>query len=243
MARFKGKVVLISGAARGQGAAEACLLVAEGAKVVLGDVLEAEGQALAQELGPNAQFLRLDVAEEADWARAVAVAEAHGPLNGLVNNAGIYVPKLMMETDAALFERHMRVNQLGCFLGMKAVVPALERAGGGSIVNISSTAGLRGSPRAFAYSATKWALRGMTKSAALELAPRSIRVNSVHPGPIATPMLDVRSSEENAARLTSVPMGRQGTADEVARLVLFLLSDDSGYMTGAEVTVDGGATL
>lgn len=116
MARFKGKVVLISGAARGQGAAEACLLVAEGAKVVLGDVLEAEGQALAQKLGPNAQFLRLDVAEEADWARAVAVAEAHGPLSGLVNNAGIYVPKLMMETDAALFERHMRVNQLGCFL-------------------------------------------------------------------------------------------------------------------------------
>jgi 3alpha(or 20beta)-hydroxysteroid dehydrogenase len=243
MARFKDKIVLISGAARGQGATEARLLVAEGAKVVLGDVLEAEGLALARELGPAAQFLRLDVAEEADWVRAIAAAEEHGPLNGLVNNAGIYVPKLMMETDAGLFERHMRVNQLGCFLGMKAVVPAMERAGGGSIVNISSTAGLRGSPRAFAYSATKWALRGMTKSAALELAPRSIRVNSVHPGPIATPMLDIRSPEENAARLKSVPMGRQGSADEVARLVLFLLSDDSGYMTGAEVTVDGGATL
>jgi 3alpha(or 20beta)-hydroxysteroid dehydrogenase len=119
----------------------------------------------------------------------------------------------------------------------------MERAGGGSIVNISSTAGLRGSARAFAYGATKWALRGMTKSAALELAPRGIRVNSVHPGPIATPMLDIRTPEENIARLKSVPMGRQGTADEVARLVLFLLSDDSGYMTGSELAIDGGATL
>lgn len=243
MARFNGKVILISGAARGQGAAETRLLVAEGASVIMGDVLEAEGQALAEELGAAAEFMRLDVTEEGDWARAVATAEARGPLSGLVNNAGIYVPKLMMETDTALFERHMSVNQLGCFLGMKAVVPAMERAGGGSIVNISSTAGMRGSPRAFAYSATKWALRGMTKSAALELAPHGIRVNSVHPGPIATPMLEIRAPEDNAARLKSVPMGRQGEAEEVARLVLFLLSDESGYMTGAEVTVDGGATL
>ncbi|NBQ74394.1 MAG: SDR family NAD(P)-dependent oxidoreductase, partial [Acetobacteraceae bacterium] len=143
MARFAGKVILISGAARGQGAAEARLLVAEGAHVIMGDVLEAEGQALARELGDAAQFLRLDVTEEADWARAVAAAEARGKLTGLVNNAGIYVPKLMMETDAALFERHTRINQFGCFLGMKAVVPAMEKAGGGSIVNISSTAGLR----------------------------------------------------------------------------------------------------
>ena len=217
MARFNGKVILISGGARGQGAAEARLLVAEGASVVLGDVLEAEGEALARELGPAAQFLRLDVTEEADWMRAVAAAEARGPLTGLVNNAGIYVPKLM--------------------------VPAMERAGGGSIVNISSTAGLRGSARAFAYGATKWALRGMTKSAAMELAPRGIRVNSVHPGPVATPMLDIRTPEENAARLKSVPMGRQGTAEEVARLVLFLLADDSSYMTGSEVAIDGGATL
>jgi 3alpha(or 20beta)-hydroxysteroid dehydrogenase len=243
MARFSGKVMLISGGARGQGAAEARLLVAEGARVILGDVLEAEGAALASELGPAAQFFKLDVTKEADWARAVAAAEALGPLTGLVNNAGIYVPKLMMETDAALFERHTSINQLGCFLGMKAVVPTMERAGGGSIVNISSTAGLRGSARAFAYGATKWALRGMTKSAALELAPRGIRVNSVHPGPIATPMLDIRTPEENAARLTSVPMGRQGTAEEVARLVLFLLSDESSYMTGSELAIDGGATL
>jgi 3alpha(or 20beta)-hydroxysteroid dehydrogenase len=245
MRRFDGKVVLISGGARGQGAAEARLLVAEGGKVVLGDLLEAEGQALAAELGPSsALFLRQDVTEEADWARAVAAAvETFGGLHGLVNNAGIYVPKTLMETDAALFERHMRVNQLGCFLGMKAVVPAMERAGGGAIVNISSVAGLRGSPGAIAYSATKWALRGMTKAAALDLAPRGIRVNSVHPGPIDTEMLKVRTPEQNRARVELVPMKRMGTAEEVAKLVLFLLSDDSAYITGAEVAIDGGAAL
>jgi 3alpha(or 20beta)-hydroxysteroid dehydrogenase len=243
MARFDGKVVLISGGARGQGAAEARMLVAEGAKVVLGDVLEAEGRRLAEELGPAVAFLRQDVTEEADWARAVAAAESLcGGLHGLVNNAGIYLPHALMDTDAALFERHMRINQLGCFLGMRAAVPAMERAGGGSIVNISSVAGLRGSPNAFAYCATKWALRGMTKAAAIDLAPRGIRVNSVHPGPIATEMLKVRTEEENRARLRTVPMGRQGTAEEVAKLVLFLLSDDSAYMTGAELAIDGGAT-
>jgi 3alpha(or 20beta)-hydroxysteroid dehydrogenase len=243
MARFRDRVVLISGGARGQGAAEARLLVAEGARVVIGDVLEAEGRRLAEELGPAATFLRQDVTEEADWARAVAAAEALGGLHGMVNNAGIYIPRPLMETDAALFERHMRVNQLGCFLGMKAVVPAMERAGGGSIVNISSTAGLRGSPGALAYSATKWALRGITKAAAIDLAPRGIRVNSVHPGPIDTDMVKVWSNEQRAARIGQIPMGRMGTVEEVARLVLFLLSDDSAYMTGAELAIDGGASL
>jgi 3alpha(or 20beta)-hydroxysteroid dehydrogenase len=139
----------------------------------------------------------------------------------------------------------MRVNQLGCFLGMKAVVPLMERSGGGSIVNISSVAGLRGSPGAIAYSATKWALRGMSKAAAIDLAPRRIRVNSVHPGPIDidTEMLKVRTLEQNQQRLQLVPMKRMGTAEEVASLVLFLLSDESGYVTGAEVAIDGGATL
>lgn len=243
MARFDGKVVIISGGARGQGAAEARLLVAEGAKVVIGDVLEADGRKLADELGSAAVFLRQDVTQEADWAAAVAAAEKCGGLHGLVNNAGIYVPKSLMETDAALFERHMRVNQLGCFLGMKAVADLMERSGGGSIVNISSVAGLRGSTRAIAYSSTKWALRGMTKAAALEFAPRNIRVNSVHPGPIDTDMLSVRTPEQNAQRVQQVPMKRMGTAEEVAKLVLFLLSDDSAYMTGAEVAIDGGATL
>ena len=189
MARFQGKVVLISGGARGQGAAEARLLVAEGAKVVIGDVLDAEGQRLAGELGSAAVYLRHDVTEEADWAKAIDAAQALGGLHGMVNNAGIFIPRPILETDAALFERHMRVNQLGCFLGMKAVAGPMERSGGGSIVNISSVAGLRGSPGAIAYSATKWALRGMTQAAAIEFAPRGIRVNSVHPGPIDTEML------------------------------------------------------
>jgi len=148
-----------------------------------------------------------------------------------------------MDTDAALFEAHMRVNQLGPFLGMKAVVPLMEKSGGGSIANISSTAGLRGSPGAMAYSATKWALRGMTKAAAVDLAPRKIRVNSIHPGPIDTEMLSIRSPEQNAARLELVPMKRMGTAEEIANLVVYLLSDESGYVTGAEVAIDGGATL
>jgi 3alpha(or 20beta)-hydroxysteroid dehydrogenase len=243
MARMAGKIVLISGGARGQGAAEARLVVAEGGKVVIGDVLEAEGRRLAEELGPAAAFIRQDVTAEADWAAAVDAAQSLGGLHGLVNNAGIYVPNTLLETDTALFERHMRINQLGCFLGMKAVVGAMERAGGGSIVNISSVAGLRGSPGAIAYSATKWALRGMTKAAAVDLAPRRIRVNSVHPGPIDTEMLKVRTPEQNAERLARVPMARMGTAEEVAKLVLFLLSDESEYITGAEVAIDGGASV
>ena len=243
MEGLTGKIVLISGGARGQGAAEARMLVASGARVVIGDVLDERGQALAAELGDAAVYVHQDVTREADWAAAVGAAVRMGGLHGLVNNAGIYQPRSLMDTDAELFERHMRVNQLGCFLGMKAAVPAMELAGGGSIVNISSVAGLRGSPHALAYSATKWALRGMTKAAAIDLASRKIRVNSVHPGPIATEMLDVRTPEENARRLDRVPMGRQGSAEEVAKLVLFLLSDESSYMTGAEVAIDGGATL
>ena len=243
MDRLKGKVVLISGGARGQGAAEARLFAAEGARVVIGDVLEAEGRQLASELGYAAAFVQQDVTQERDWETAINAAEKLGGLHGLVNNAGIYQPRTLMETDTELFEHHTRVNQLGCFLGLKAVVPLMERSGGGSIVNISSVAGLRGSPGAIAYSATKWALRGMTKAAAIDLAPRKIRVNSVHPGPIDTEMLKVRTPEQNQQRLQLVPMKRMGTAEEVASLVLFLLSDDSGYITGAEVAIDGGAIL
>lgn len=244
MARFDGKVVLISGGARGQGAAEARALVADGAKVVIGDILQQDGNALAAELGPAARFVQHDVTNEADWQEAVETAVELGcALHGLINNAGIYIPKSLMETDSELFERHVRINQFGCFLGMRAVVPAMERSGGGSIVNISSTAGLRGTPHAFAYGATKWALRGMTKSAAADLASRGIRVNSVHPGPIDTDMLKIRTPEENVRRIQLVPMKRMGTADEVTRLVLFLLSDESEYITGAEISIDGGASL
>jgi 3alpha(or 20beta)-hydroxysteroid dehydrogenase len=243
MPRLANKIILISGGARGQGAAEARLCVEEGARVIIGDVLESAGRKLAAELGQSATFVPQDVTRESDWEAAIKAAETLGGLHGLINNAGIYQPRTLMETDAELFERHMRINQLGCFLGMKAVVPLMERSGGGSIVNISSVAGLRGSPGAIAYSATKWALRGMTKAAAIDLAPRKIRVNSVHPGPIDTEMLNVRTPEQNERRLQLVPMKRMGTAEEVARLVLFLLSDESGYITGAEVAIDGGATL
>src|SRR6202051_339642 len=180
MARFDNKVVLISGGARGQGAAEARLLVAEGAKVVIGDVLDQEGGEIANALGSAAIYVHHDVTREADWAYAVKAAEALGGLHGLVNNAGIYQPKPLLETDTELWERHIRINQLGPFLGMKAAVPAMERSGGGSIVKLSSAAGLKGSPGSFAYAATKWALRGMTKSAAIDLGGRKIRVNSVH---------------------------------------------------------------
>src|SRR5438477_8885 len=160
MARFDNKVVLVSGGARGQGAAEARLLVAQGAKVVIGDVLDNLGQSLAVELGPAASFVRHDVTSEADWARAVEAAEKLGGLHGLVNNAGIYQPAALMETDDALWRRHIQINQYGCFLGMKAVVPAMERSGGGSIVNISSVAGLTGSPGTFAYAVTDCAPTG-----------------------------------------------------------------------------------
>ena len=242
MARFDNKVVLVSGGARGQGAAEARLLVAQGAKVVIGDVLDNQGQSLAVELGPAASFVRHDVTSEADWARAVEAAEKLGGLHGLVNNAGIYQPAALMETDDALWQRHIQINQYGCFLGMKAVVPAMERSGGGSIVNISSVAGLKGSPGSFAYAATKWALRGMTKSAAIDLGSRKIRVNSVHPGPIDTDMIAFRTPEQREERMKQVPMHRYGTPEEVAQLVAFLLSDESSYITGAEIAIDGASS-
>ena len=243
MARFKGKVVLISGGARGMGAAEARLLVAEGAKVVIGDVLETEGARLAAEIGPDCAFMKLDVGESADWERAVAAAQGFGGLDGLVNNAGIYQPATLADADLANWERHLRVNQTGVFLGMKTAAPALKARGGGAIVNLSSTVGLRSAPNAIAYTATKWAVRGMSKAAALELAPFNIRVNSVHPGPIDTEMLSIRSREDNLKRVQQVPQKRLGTAEEVARLVLYLLSDDAAYITGAEMAIDGGAAL
>lgn len=243
MVRFAGKAFLISGGARGLGAAQATQLVAEGARVVIGDVLADEGRRLAGELGPACIFQPLDVTSESQWADAVAQAETLGPLNGLVNNAGVYTPMPLLKTDTEMFERHMRVNQLGTFLGMRAAVPGFERAGGGAIVNISSTVGLRSAPNAIAYTATKWAVRGMTKAAALELVDKKIRVNSVHPGVIDTDMIAIRTREENLSRVQQVPMKRLGTKEEIARLVLFLLSEDSRYMTGAEVAMDGGASL
>jgi 3alpha(or 20beta)-hydroxysteroid dehydrogenase len=241
--RFLNKVFLISGGARGLGEAQARRLVAEGARVVIGDVLQDEGEKLARELGEACVFVHLDVTQEASWTAAVAAAQSLGSLSGLVNNAGVYKPVPLLDTDAAEFERHTRVNQLGTFLGIRAVTLALTQSGGGAIVNMSSTVALRSAPNAIAYTASKWAVRGMTKAAALELVDRNIRVNSVHPGPIDTDMLKVRSHDDNVRRAQQMPMKRLGTKEEIAGLVLFLLSDESRYMTGAEVAMDGGGAL
>lgn len=225
------------------GAAQARKIVAQGGSVLIADILVEKGRALADELGPAARFEPLDVTDEAQWSKALNVAYQLGPLRGLVNNAGIFLPASLPDTDPAVFEQHVRVNQFGTFLGMKVVGGALKAQGGGSIVNISSTAGLRGIPQAIAYTGTKWAVRGMTKSAARELGPFNIRVNSVHPGLIDTEMLRVRDRGENLAQAQAQPIQRLGTADEVADLVLFLLSDESQFMTGAEITIDGGRSL
>lgn len=243
MNRFSGRVYLLSGAARGLGAAQARRLVAEGATVVVGDVLEEAARELTAELGERCVFQRLDVTQVHDWQQAVVKAESLGPLHGLVTNAGVYKPVPLLETSVEEYERHVRINQTGVFLGIQSVVEAMSRAGSGSIVTISSTVGLRSAPNAIAYTATKWAVRGMTKAAALELVGRNIRVNSVHPGPIDTQMIAVRSAEDNQRRVNQVPMRRLGTPDEVANTVIFLLSDESRYMTGAELAVDGGCAL
>ena len=243
--RLEGKVAMISGAARGMGAAEARLFVAEGARVVLGDVRHEDGEALAKELGDAASYIGLDVTDESSWLGAVAFArERFGKLDVLVNNAGILHFAALEETELADFERVIRVNQIGTFLGMKSAAPALREAGGGSIVNISSAAGLEGVSGVIAYGASKWAVRGMTKTAALELGASGIRVNSVHPGGVDTPMVAVEAvtEETRVAAYGGNPIPRIGRPEEVAELVCWLASDASSYSTGAEFVIDGGST-
>lgn len=237
---FDGKFILVTGAARGQGEAEVRKLVAEGASVLATDVLAEEGEALAAELGNAVTFMRHDVASEADWVEVARRIGTFGALDGLVNNAGIYNPGSIAETDVGSFQRHFRVNQLGSFLGIK-LAQELGRSGT-SVVNVSSVAGLRGSS-GIAYVATKWALRGMTKTAAAELGPQGIRVNSIHPGIIDTPMLDVWTHEHLEQRSAMVPLKRPGSSEEVAELVAFLLSDASSYINGAEIAIDGGLSV
>lgn len=241
MGRLDGKVAIITGAARGQGAAEARLFAAEGARVVVADVLDDEGKAVAAEIGDAAVYTHLDVTDEGQWADAVALAErTFGPVTVLVNNAGILLFQAVHKTELDDFDRVLRVNVHGVFLGMKAVTPSMEKAGGGSIVNISSTAGLQGLPYLAAYVASKWAVRGLTKSAAIDLGHKGIRVNSVHPGGIDTPM--VAGTSADAPFYKRLPVARMGSADESARAVLFLASDEASYIAGAELAVDGGAT-
>jgi len=240
MGRIDGKVCLITGAARGQGAAEARLFAREGGSVWLTDVLDAEGAALAAEIGGS--YRRLDVRDEAGWAGVVGeIVTAHERVDVLVNNAGIFGTGRHFEIDPAEFQRIMDVNCLGVFLGMRAVSPIMRAQGSGSIVNISSLAGLTGGIGAFAYHTSKWAVRGMTKAAAAENGRRNVRVNSIHPGLIDTDMLRELPGAEDEARMTRrIPLGRAAHADEVARLALFLASDESSYSTGAEFVIDGG---
>ncbi|MGY1896991.1 glucose 1-dehydrogenase [Nocardia gipuzkoensis] len=239
MVDLNGKVALITGGARGQGAAEARLFVRRGARVVITDVLEAEGAELAESLGDAARFVRHDVSVGADWDAAAALAvSAFGSLDVLVNNAAIYTARPLTETAPEELERILRVNLVGPFRGIQAVAGPMTRAGGGSIVNISSQAGLEGLMGHAAYGSSKWGLRGLTKTAALELGPAGIRVNSVHPGPIATPMVPYLTTGPGS--FPALPLQRTGVPEEVAELVAFLASDAAAYITGAEVTIDGG---
>ncbi|MCX2183286.1 glucose 1-dehydrogenase [Streptomyces sp. SKN60] len=245
MGKLDGRVVVITGAARGQGEQEARLFAAEGARVVLGDLLDAPGEALAKELGEErAAYVHLDVTREADWAGAVAVAkERFGRIDGLVNNAGILRFNELVSTPLEEFQALVQVNQVGCFLGIKSVAPEIGAAGGGTIVNTASYTGVTGMAGVGAYAATKHAVLGLTRVAALELAPRGIRVNAVCPGAIDTAMSNPEGVDPAAtAELYRglVPLGRIGRPEEVAALALFLTADDSSYITGQPFVIDGG---
>ena len=249
MGRMDGKVALISGGGRGQGAAEARLFASEGAKVVIGDVLDAEGARVAADIaesGADALFVHLDVTSEEDWRTAVETAVSNfGKLDVLVNNAGIWRRGKVEETSLEDWDAVLDVNAKGVFLGTKIAIPEMRKAGGGSVINISSTAGLVGGPRSTAYTASKGAVRLLTKATAIQYAGEGIRANSIHPGPIETPMIEEvwqgsdYSREESLAR---TPLGRIGTPDDIAYGALFLASDESSFMTGSELVIDGGST-
>lgn len=241
--RLAGKVGLISGAARGQGEAEARLFVAEGANIVLGDILLEEQSRVVDALGGQATGVKLDVTREDDWQAAVETAlTTYGRLDILVNNAGIFPVEKLEETDLDLWNRVIAINQTGVFLGMKYAVPAMRRSGGGSIINISSIAGLIGAGMATAYHGTKGAVRLLTKATAIECAKDNIRVNSVHPGGVDTAMLDVLDPEALQAVRHTHPLGRLATATDIAYGVVYLASDESSFVTGTELVIDGGYT-
>ncbi|MFJ8431314.1 glucose 1-dehydrogenase [Kitasatospora sp. NPDC094019] len=238
-----GKTVIITGGAQGLGAEAARLAVAAGANVVVTDVLEEDGLATVAELGGRARFVRHDVTSEEDWQRVVdhAVAE-FGAVHGLVNNAGISTGTLLADESVAYFRKVLDVNLTGVFIGMKTVVPAMRAAGGGSIVNISSAAGLMGLALTAGYGASKWGVRGLSKIGAVELGTERIRVNSVHPGMTYTPMTAAVGIKQGEGNYPNTPMARVGEAPEIATAVVYLLSDDASYVTGAELAVDGGWT-
>ncbi|MEE8305478.1 MAG: glucose 1-dehydrogenase [Candidatus Tectomicrobia bacterium] len=247
--RLAGKVALVSGGARGMGATEARLFATQGAKVVIGDVLETEGRQTEADInaaGGEALFVRLDVTSEANWQQVIAAAISHfGKLDVLVNNAGISAKGMVEDTTVEDWNRVMDINAKGVFLGTKAAIPAMRQAGGGSIINISSQLGLVGvdnsSPQ---YQASKGAVRLLTKATAIQYARDGIRVNSVHPGPIATPMTEARRADPDTYKLTvsRIPLGRYGQPEDVAYGVLYLASDESAFVTGSELVIDGGWT-
>lgn len=245
MGRLDGKVALISGGARGQGAAEARLFAQEGARVVFGDVLDPEGRAVEdaiREAGGEATYIHLDVTQEADWQEAVGTAVSqYGKLDILVNNAGILRRETIEETSKDLWDTVLAVNATGVFLGTKYAIPAMRQAGGGSIVNISSISGMvaLGAP---AYNASKGAVRVFTKVTAVHHARDGIRCNSIHPGPIDTPMTQGTDAARREQIISEVPLGRYGTAEDIAYGVLYLASDEAAFMTGAELVIDGGYT-
>ncbi len=241
MGRLDGKVAIITGAARGQGEAEARLFASEGAKVVLGDVLDQEGEQVAADIGDRARYVHLDVSREADWAAAVATATAMGSLRVLVNNAAIIMPAAIEDTTLDDYMKVINVNQVGTFLGMKAVLAPMRMAGGGSIVNISSIDGLQSKNGLISYTASKSAIRGMTKTAAIEWGRFDIRVNSIHPGGVNTPMGNPTNdprAEKEPYQFQAIP--RIGEPVEIAHAALFLAGDEASYVTGAELSVDGG---
>lgn len=246
MGRLDGKVAIITGASRGMGASHAREFVKQGAKVVMTDMREEAGRALAEELGSNALFVTQDVSKASEWARVVAEAEkAFGPVTVLVNNAGILgTVSATVDFSEEDYLKVIAVNQHALFLGMKAVIPSMLKAGGGSIVNISSNAGIvciYGTPN-IGYAASKWAVRGMSKMVAVEYGPQNIRCNSVHPGYTMTPMMVEATDEVGGDALTMIPLRRISEPIEVSHLVVFLASDEASFVTGAEYVVDGGMT-
>ena len=238
--RLEGKVAIITGAARGQGACEARLFVEEGARVVLGDIMDEEGQALADELGEAARYIHLDVREEADWNHAIDTAASLGPLNILINNAAVVHFSAISETTLEDFNRVVGINQVGTFLGLRSAFEPMKEAGGGSIVNVSSIDGLQAKNGIIAYASTKWAIRGMTKVAAIEFGRHNIRVNSLHPGGVDTIMGNPASMDNIDDFYKDQPIPRCGQPIDIARLALFMASDECSYSTGSEFIADGG---
>ncbi|MFC5541786.1 glucose 1-dehydrogenase [Ureibacillus thermophilus] len=242
MGRLDGKVAIVTGGARGMGASHVRRFVKEGAKVVFTDINAEGGKALEAELGENVKFVQQDVTKADDWKKVIEEAEnTFGPVNILVNNAGISMSKSLMEITEEEYRRIIDINQVSVFLGTKAVVPSMQKAGGGSIINISSINGIVGG--AIGYTDSKFAVRGFTKAAALQLAHLGIRVNSVHPGVIETPMVTQGDAVEVIKEFAKqIPVGRMAQPEEVSNLVLYLASDESSYSTGSEFVIDGGLT-